>query len=107
MTASNSRDRLVLLAVGVLVLLAPAVILLLTLGVLALLGELALGDLTPVEFLELYVVDLVVLAGLAYGIYRLTRWAVTRQTTSSDEPGETATQEETANDTSPSLTRDR
>jgi hypothetical protein len=75
----DSRDRLVLIAIGLLVLLAPALILVITLGTLALFGDLALGRLTPVEFLELYLIDLVLFFVLAYGVYRLTLWLVERQ----------------------------
>jgi hypothetical protein len=75
----ESRDRLVLIAIGFLVLLAPALILVITLGTLVLFGDLALGRLTPVEFLELYLIDLVLFFVLAYGVYRLTLWLVKRQ----------------------------
>jgi hypothetical protein len=75
----DSRDRLVLIAIGLLVLLAPALILVVTLGTLVLLGDLAFGQLTPVEFLELYLIDLVLFFVLAYGVYRLTLWLVKRQ----------------------------
>lgn len=61
----DSRDYLVLLVIGLLVVLGPVVVLALTLGALVLFGDLALGRITPVEFLELYVLDLVVLVVLA------------------------------------------
>ena len=76
MFSPDSRDRLVLLVAGLLVLLGPAVVLVFTLGALALFGELALGRLTTVEFLELYLLDLALFLGFGYGIYRLTLWLV-------------------------------
>jgi hypothetical protein len=72
MSADDSRDRVVALAYGVLILLSPAVILVLTLGFLTFTGDLVLGRVTPLEFLELYIIELVVLAGFGYGLYRLT-----------------------------------
>ncbi|WP_152042566.1 hypothetical protein [Salinigranum salinum] len=93
MIPPDSRDRLVLIAIGLLVLLAPALILVITLSTLVLFGDLALGRLTPVEFLELYLIDLVLFSVLAYGVYRLTLWLVERQvpvTLDSLEPSEDA-----------------
>lgn len=76
MMSPGSRDRLVLLATGLLVLLGPVLILVLTLGALVFFGDLALGQVTPVELLELYVIELVLFIGFAYGIYRLTLYLV-------------------------------
>lgn len=72
MSSDDSRDRVVALAYGVLILLSPAVILVLTLGFLTFTGDLILGRVTPLEFLELYIIELIVLAGFGYGLYRLT-----------------------------------
>ena len=55
MIPPESRDRLVLISIGFLVLLAPALILVITLG------------------------TLVLFFVLAYGVYRLTLWLVKRQ----------------------------
>jgi hypothetical protein len=74
--SESSRNRLFLLAVGLVVVLGPVVILVLTLSALVLLGDLTLGQVTLVEFLELYLIDLVVFVVLAYGVYRLTLWLV-------------------------------
>jgi hypothetical protein len=65
-----SRDYLVLFAVGCLVLLGPARILGGTFG------DLALGRISLVHFLERYVLDLFLFVVLAYGVYRLTLWLV-------------------------------
>lgn len=75
MLPEDAQTRLALLAYGVLVILAPVVILTLTLGFLILSGDLVLGRLTPLEFLELYLIELVVFVGFGYGLYRLTLWA--------------------------------
>lgn len=79
MIGPESRHRLILLAIGLLVLLGPVIILIATLGVLVFLGDLAVGRITPIDFLELYLIDLVLTVGLAYGIYRLTLWLVVHQ----------------------------
>lgn len=64
---------MVVLLIGLLVLLAPALILVLALAFLAFTGDLLLGRVTPLELLELYVIELVSVAVLAYGLYRLVR----------------------------------
>jgi hypothetical protein len=74
--SADSRKRIVLLAIGLLVLLAPVLILVFTLGTLAFFGDLVLGRVTFVELFELYLIELVVFLGLAYSVYRLTLWAV-------------------------------
>lgn len=79
MRSSESREQLALMAIGVLVLLGPVLILFATLEVLILFGDLEFNQLTLVEFLELYIIDLVLFVGLAYGIYRLTLWLVRNQ----------------------------
>jgi hypothetical protein len=76
MASPKARNNLVLLAIGLLVLLGPVAILAATLAALTLLGDVALGEITPVAFLELYVIDLVLFVGFGYGIYRLTLWLV-------------------------------
>lgn len=79
MLPADSRDRLVVLAIGLLILFAPVLVIVLTIGFLSITGELVLGEITLLEFVELYVIDLIVFAILGYGIYRLTLWlAVTR-----------------------------
>lgn len=80
MISSESRDRLVLLAIALLVLLGPVLILVLTLGALVFFGDLVLGQVTLVEFLELYLLELLLFIGFAYGIYRLNLWLVVHQT---------------------------
>lgn len=76
MLSGGSRDRLILLAYALLILFAPIAILTLTLGFLSLTGDIVLGELTPLEFLELYIIELVLIVGFGYGIYRVTLWVV-------------------------------
>lgn len=76
MLPPDSREHLVLLGIGLFLLLGPVLILVLTLGALVLFGDLALGRITPVEFLELYILDLILFVVFAYGVYRLTLWMV-------------------------------
>ncbi len=93
MAPTGSRDRLVLLVTGLLLVLGPAVILVLTLGVLALFGAVVFNQITLVEFLELYLLELALFIGLSYGIYRLTLWLI--QTQVPDAPGGLDTREPT------------
>ena len=76
MSPVDSRDRIVVLVIALLVVLAPALLLALTVGVLVLSGDLVLGRITLLEFLELYIIDLVLIAGVGYAVYRLTLWLV-------------------------------
>jgi hypothetical protein len=76
MSPVDSRDRVVVLAIALLVILAPALVLALTVGFLVFTGDLVLGRVTPLEFLELYIIDLVLIAGVGYAVYRLTLWLV-------------------------------
>jgi len=85
MVSADSRERVAIIAMGLLLLLAPAMILVITLEILILLGDLELSDISFVEFLELYVIEVIVFAVVAYAIYRLTLWVVeTRLPTSID-----------------------
>lgn len=79
MLRPESRHNLVLLAIGLLVLLGPVLIIVLTLGFLALTGDLLLGRVTPLEFLELYIIDVLLFGALAYGLYRLTLRLIDQQ----------------------------
>lgn len=54
------------------VLFTPVVVIGLTFGVLSLTTGLVVGRITPVVFLELYLVDLVVFLGFGYVVYRVT-----------------------------------
>lgn len=72
MGSPDSRERLVLVGIGLLMLLGPVSILVVTLAALVFFGDLALGRITPIEFLELYIIDLILFVGLGYGVYRLT-----------------------------------
>lgn len=79
MKPTDSRERLVLFAIGLLILLGPVLILAVTLEILILFGDLELSQITLVEFIELYIIDLVLFSGLAYGIYRLILWLIEHQ----------------------------
>lgn len=98
--SSDSRKRLVLLAIGLLVILGPVLILVFTLGALTFFGDFVVGQVTFVELLELYLIELVVFLGLAYSVYRLTLWAVQEPLPSAidaldDETDEDALDDET------------
>lgn len=74
MSSEASRDRLTLLVVALLLILAPVVILASTLGFLVITGDLVLGRVTPLEFLELYFIELAIVVTFGYGSYRLMTW---------------------------------
>ncbi|WP_324664831.1 hypothetical protein [Haloarcula sediminis] len=76
MSQSGQRNNLTVLLVGLFLLFAPALFVVATLEFLILSGDLVLSEITPVEFLELYLIDLVLFAGVGYGVYRLTLWVV-------------------------------
>jgi hypothetical protein len=76
MRGPDIPDRVVLLLIGLLVLLSPVLILALTLAFLAFTGDLLLGRVTPLELLELYVIELASVVVIAYGLYRLVRLLV-------------------------------
>jgi len=90
MASSDSRDRLIPIVIGLVVLFAPVLILALTLEVLILTGDLVLGELTLVALLELYLIDLVAFVALAYVIYRLTLWLVEHRSLESVEQPDAA-----------------
>lgn len=94
----DSRDRVIVLAIGLLVILAPALLLALTVGFLVLSGDLVLGRLTPLEFIELYIIDLLLFAGAGYGVYRLTLWTVENRLPASLDALEGRDAEELSND---------
>lgn len=95
MALSDLSDKLVVLAIGVLVLLAPALIVLLTISFLTVSGDLVLRNVSLLEFLELYLLDLVLFAAFAYGLYRLTLRFVTHRLPSSLDALDSDTNEET------------
>jgi hypothetical protein len=76
MPVSPSQKRLALLVIGLVILFAPALFVVATLEFLILSGDLALSDISLVEFLELYLIDLVLFVALGYGVYRVTFWLI-------------------------------
>lgn len=57
-------------------------------------GDLVLGGLTPIECLELYSLDLLLVMAFGHGLYRLTTWTVAHESPSSADPFELDAQEE-------------
>lgn len=72
MSSSGLSERLTVLLIGVVVIMAPVVIVLLTVAFLVFTGDLVLRRVTPLEFVELYLIDLALFAAFAYGLYWLT-----------------------------------
>ncbi|KAA9398722.1 hypothetical protein Har1130_10940 [Haloarcula sp. CBA1130] len=79
MPVSPSQKRLALLVIGLVVLFAPALFVVATLEFLILSGDLALSEISLLEFLELYLIDLLLFVLLGYGVYRLTFWLIKDQ----------------------------
>ena len=79
MPVSPSQKRIALLVIGLVVLFAPALFVLATLEFLILSGNLALSEISLLEFVELYLIDLVLFVVLGYGVYRLTFWLIQNQ----------------------------
>jgi hypothetical protein len=72
MALDDVPDRFVLMAIGLLLLLAPVVLIVTTFGLLVYTGDLILDGVTPLVFLELYLLEIGVFAVFAYVLYRLT-----------------------------------
>jgi len=79
MPISPSQKRIALLVIGLVILFAPALFVVATLEFLILSGDLALNEITLLEFLELYLIDLVLFVVLGYGVYRVTFWLIQNQ----------------------------
>jgi len=79
MPVSPSQKRIALLVIGLVILFAPALFLVATLEFLILSGDLALNEISLLEFVELYLIDLLLFVVLGYGVYRLTFWLIKNQ----------------------------
>jgi hypothetical protein len=91
----------------VLVLLAPALIVGPTLVLLVIMGDLVSGRVTLVEFLELYLLDLVLFVLFAYGLYRQMLWLVDRPHPASLDALQSDNAEETEDREAEEQTRSR
>lgn len=98
MDSPDLRDRITVLAIGLLVLLTPVLFVVLSLEILILSGDIVLSQVTPLEFFELYLVDLALLIGFGYGVYRLTLWLVEHRLPASLDALEAASDEEIVTD---------
>ncbi|AEM56400.1 hypothetical protein HISP_04025 [Haloarcula hispanica N601] len=79
MPVSPAQKRLAILVIGLVILFAPALFVVATLEFLILSGDLALSEISLLEFVELYLIDLVLFVLLGYGVYRLTFWLIENQ----------------------------
>ncbi len=68
-------DKGTLAVIGVLLLFAPAVLMVVTLVFLQLVHGLAIGELSPLELVELYLIEVALLAAFAYAIVRILRYS--------------------------------
>jgi hypothetical protein len=67
------------IAIGLLLIFTPAILLILSFAVLSLTTEIALDQITPLVFVELYLLDLLLFVAFGYGVYRVTIWVVTNR----------------------------
>lgn len=107
MGSRESYHRFVVIAISILVIFTPIVILGLTIGFLLLTEDLRLGRLSLLEYLELYIIDLIVVSAVAYGIYRLTLRLVEDQLPASLDAIDSADEGDEAEDKTANLTEDR
>ena len=78
-------DR-VLIVTGLLLILAPAVTLVVVYAVLLATRTVVVGQITLLQAVELYVVELLAFALFGYLLYRLTLFAVVRQSRAIERP---------------------
>lgn len=79
MALEDIPDNFVVVAIGLLVLLVPVVLIGMTVGLLVYTGDIILDGITPLVFLELYLIEIVVFAAFTYALYRLTKVLVVHQ----------------------------
>jgi membrane protein implicated in regulation of membrane protease activity len=76
---ADPSDRLWLLVAGLLLVLTPAFTLVVVYAVLITTQSVTLGQVSLVQAIELYLVELAFFAGFGYLLYRLTLYAVDRR----------------------------
>lgn len=84
-------DRFWMLVTGLLVVTLPALTLLIAYVVLTATRSVAIGQLTVVEAVELYLIEVVVFAVFSYLLYRLTLYTIRRPMTESVQADESST----------------
>jgi hypothetical protein len=83
------RDRAWLLAVGLLLVTMPAVTLVVAYAVLRATRSVLLEGVTPVEVVEIYLIELGAFAAFSYLLYRLTTYTIRRQAGAERDQGST------------------
>jgi hypothetical protein len=76
------------IALGLAILFVPALIIVATLEFLILTGDLVLRELSLLQLVELYLIDLVLFAGGAYLLYRLLLYSIGDPLDGFDDEGE-------------------
>jgi hypothetical protein len=77
-------DRFWLLVIGLLVVTMPALVLVVAYAVLLATRSVLVGQISPVEAAELYVIEVVAFALFSYLLYRLTLYSIRRQGAAAD-----------------------
>jgi type VI protein secretion system component VasF len=72
MNTTKIPRRLTVVVIALVIVLTPVVLLTLTLSFLTATGSIVAGELTPLEIAELYLLDLGLLLGVGYLLYRLS-----------------------------------
>lgn len=76
MRPEDDTNRIEIILIGLLLVIAPVVILWFTIGFLRLAGGLLLTELSLLELVELYVLELILFTAGTYLLFRLRRYAV-------------------------------
>ena len=84
-TAAGFPDRFWVLVTGLLVVTLPALTLLVAYVALTATRSVAVGQLTPTEAAELYLIEVVAFAAFSYLLYRLTLYSARRQVVGSGD----------------------
>ena len=97
-------DRLWVLAFGLVLVTMPAVTLILAFAVLSATQSAIVDQLTPLELVELYVVELVAFAAFSFVLYRIARYTWAKQDLTTTD-GASSESEATPNVESPTNER--
>lgn len=71
-----SPHRMRILLIGLLVLFTPVILLVITIGFLLMAQSIVLNELSALEMLELYLIEVAIFGGFAYLLYRTTQTVV-------------------------------
>lgn len=88
MASDEFRRKFVTMAILLLVIFATLVIIGTALMFLVLTGDLVRSEVSPIEFLELYAIELILVAAFTFGLFRLTQYMVHEHLPPSEAEGD-------------------